>query len=71
MPSSGRGAVPVLFFLIKSFFFFATAVHSLKLSRNHVDWHSVEEVYLYSDATTSKIARTVSQKLGFSKGKTN
>ncbi|XP_053331100.1 phospholipase DDHD1 isoform X2 [Spea bombifrons] len=43
------------------------AVHSLKLSRNHVDWHSVEEVYLYSDATTSKIARTVTQKLGFSK----
>uniref|UniRef100_A0A8C6X8F5 DDHD domain containing 1 n=1 Tax=Naja naja TaxID=35670 RepID=A0A8C6X8F5_NAJNA len=43
------------------------AVHSLKLSRNHVDWHSVDEVYLYSDATTSKIARTVSQKLGFSK----
>ncbi|XP_056401966.1 phospholipase DDHD1 [Hyla sarda] len=43
------------------------AVHSLKLSRSHVDWHSVEEVYLYSDATTSKIARTVTQKLGFSK----
>ncbi|TFK05463.1 60S ribosomal protein L36a [Platysternon megacephalum] len=43
------------------------AVHSFKLSRNHVDWHSVEEVYLYSDATTSKIARTVTQKLGFSK----
>ncbi|XP_059579388.1 phospholipase DDHD1 isoform X2 [Alligator mississippiensis] len=43
------------------------AVHSLKLSRNHVDWHSVDEVYLYSDATTSKIARTVTQKLGFSK----
>ncbi|XP_068803631.1 phospholipase DDHD1 isoform X2 [Struthio camelus] len=43
------------------------AIHSLKLSRNHVDWHSVDEVYLYSDATTSKIARTVTQKLGFSK----
>ncbi|KAM4662696.1 LOW QUALITY PROTEIN: phospholipase DDHD1 [Discoglossus pictus] len=43
------------------------AVHSVKLSRNHVDWHSVDEVYLYSDATTSKIARTVTQKLGFSK----
>ncbi|XP_054828425.1 phospholipase DDHD1 isoform X2 [Eublepharis macularius] len=43
------------------------AVHSLKLSRNHVDWHSVDEVYIYSDATTSKIARTVTQKLGFSK----
>ncbi|KAM6915479.1 phospholipase DDHD1b [Xenentodon cancila] len=43
------------------------AVHSLKLSRSHVDWHSVDEVYLYSDATTSKIARTFSQKLGFSK----
>ncbi|XP_023279520.1 phospholipase DDHD1-like isoform X1 [Seriola lalandi dorsalis] len=43
------------------------AVHSLKLSRSHVDWHSVDEVYLYSDATTSKIARTVTQKLGFSK----
>lgn len=46
----------------------SAAVHSLKLSRAHVDWHSVDEVYLYSDATTSKIARTVTQKLGFSKG---
>ncbi|XP_044087033.1 phospholipase DDHD1 isoform X4 [Neovison vison] len=44
-----------------------SAVHSFKLSRNHVDWHSMDEVYLYSDATTSKIARTVTQKLGFSK----
>uniref|UniRef100_A0A8C2X938 DDHD domain containing 1b n=1 Tax=Cyclopterus lumpus TaxID=8103 RepID=A0A8C2X938_CYCLU len=43
------------------------AIHSLKLSRSHMDWHSVDEVYLYSDATTSKIARTVTQKLGFSK----
>uniref|UniRef100_A0A3Q1C194 DDHD domain-containing protein n=1 Tax=Amphiprion ocellaris TaxID=80972 RepID=A0A3Q1C194_AMPOC len=43
------------------------AIHSLKLSRTHVDWHSVDEIYLYSDATTSKIARTVTQKLGFSK----
>ncbi|XP_024423258.1 phospholipase DDHD1 isoform X2 [Desmodus rotundus] len=43
------------------------AIRSFKLSRNHVDWHSVNEVYLYSDATTSKIARTVTQKLGFSK----
>ncbi|KAG8449203.1 hypothetical protein GDO86_016029 [Hymenochirus boettgeri] len=43
------------------------AIQSLKLSRSHVDWHSVDEVYLYSDATTSKIARTVTQKLGFSK----
>ncbi|KAG7270000.1 hypothetical protein CRUP_027958 [Coryphaenoides rupestris] len=42
-------------------------VGSLKLSRSHVDWHSVDEVYLYSDATTSKIARTVTQRLGFSK----
>ncbi|XP_043119507.1 phospholipase DDHD1 isoform X2 [Puntigrus tetrazona] len=43
------------------------AVHSVQLSRSHVDWYSVDEVYLYSDATTSKIARTVTQKLGFSK----
>ncbi|XP_078263311.1 phospholipase DDHD1b [Rhinoraja longicauda] len=43
------------------------AIHSLKLSRNHVDWYGVDEVYLYSDTTTSKIARTVTQKLGFSK----
>ncbi|XP_041943044.1 phospholipase DDHD1 isoform X4 [Alosa sapidissima] len=42
-------------------------IHSVKLSRSHVDWHCVDEVYLYSDATTSKIARTVTQKLGFSK----
>ncbi|XP_061854912.1 phospholipase DDHD1 isoform X2 [Colius striatus] len=42
-------------------------VHCLKLSRSHVDWHSVDEVYLYSDGTTCKIARTVTQKLGFSK----
>uniref|UniRef100_A0A8C4ZQU8 DDHD domain-containing protein n=1 Tax=Gadus morhua TaxID=8049 RepID=A0A8C4ZQU8_GADMO len=39
----------------------------LKLSRSHVDWHGVDEVYLYSDATTSKIARTVTQRLGWSK----
>lgn len=45
-----------------------TAIHSLQLSRSHVDWYSDDEVYLYSDATTSKIARTVTQKLGFSKG---
>uniref|UniRef100_A0A8C9WRE3 DDHD domain containing 1 n=1 Tax=Scleropages formosus TaxID=113540 RepID=A0A8C9WRE3_SCLFO len=45
----------------------AKSIHSLKLTRTHVDWHSVDEVYLYSDATTSKIARTVTQKLGFSK----
>uniref|UniRef100_A0A8C7F4B7 DDHD domain containing 1 n=1 Tax=Oncorhynchus kisutch TaxID=8019 RepID=A0A8C7F4B7_ONCKI len=45
----------------------SAAVHSLKLSRTHVDWHSVDEVYLYSNTTTSKIARTVTQKLGFSK----
>ncbi|KAM4831366.1 phospholipase DDHD1 isoform X6 [Urocitellus parryii] len=44
-----------------------SAIYSFKLSRNHVDWHSMDEVYLYSDATTSKIARTVTQKLGFSK----
>uniref|UniRef100_A0A8C6A321 Phospholipase DDHD1-like n=1 Tax=Marmota marmota marmota TaxID=9994 RepID=A0A8C6A321_MARMA len=43
------------------------AIYSFKLSRNHVDWHSMDEVYLYSDAITSKIARTVTQKLGFSK----
>ncbi|XP_052435746.1 phospholipase DDHD1 [Carassius gibelio] len=43
------------------------AVHSVQLSCSHVDWYSVDEVYLYSDATTSKIARTVTQKLGFSK----
>ena len=43
------------------------AIHSLKLSRSHVDWHAVDEVYLYSDATTSKIARTVTQRLGWSK----
>ncbi|XP_056097865.1 phospholipase DDHD1 isoform X1 [Rhinichthys klamathensis goyatoka] len=43
------------------------AIHSLQLSRSHVDWYSDDEVYLYSDATTSKIARTVTQKLGFSK----
>lgn len=48
--------------------FLTTAIHSFKLSRNHVDWHSMDEVYIYSDATTSKIARTVTQKLGFSKG---
>uniref|UniRef100_A0A671Q5X5 Phospholipase DDHD1-like n=1 Tax=Sinocyclocheilus anshuiensis TaxID=1608454 RepID=A0A671Q5X5_9TELE len=44
-----------------------SAIHSVQLSRSHVDWYGVDEVYLYSDATTSKIARTVTQKLGFSK----
>ena len=47
---------------------FPSALQSLKLSRSHVDWHSIDEVYLYSDAITSKISRTVTQRLGFSKG---
>ncbi|XP_075926610.1 phospholipase DDHD1 isoform X3 [Petromyzon marinus] len=42
-------------------------IHSLQLNRSHVDWNGVDEVYLYSDATTSKIARSVGQKLGLSK----
>uniref|UniRef100_A0AAQ5YS91 DDHD domain-containing protein n=1 Tax=Amphiprion ocellaris TaxID=80972 RepID=A0AAQ5YS91_AMPOC len=50
-----------------TFYTLSWGIMNLKLSRSHVDWHNVDEVYLYSDATTSKIARTVTQKLGFSK----
>uniref|UniRef100_A0A8C4Q8G9 DDHD domain containing 1a n=1 Tax=Eptatretus burgeri TaxID=7764 RepID=A0A8C4Q8G9_EPTBU len=42
-------------------------VHSLQLQGSHIDWNGISEVYLYSDAATSKIARTVGLKLGLSK----
>uniref|UniRef100_UPI00358FE3F7 phospholipase DDHD1-like n=1 Tax=Myxine glutinosa TaxID=7769 RepID=UPI00358FE3F7 len=44
-----------------------SVVHSLQLQGSHIDWNGISEVYLYSDAATSKIARTVGLKLGLSK----
>lgn len=41
------------------FFFFVIVIYSFKLSRNYVDWYSVDEVYFYSDVIIFKIVRIV------------
>lgn len=41
------------------FFFCIIVVYSFKLSRNYVDWYSMDEVYFYSDVIIFKIARIV------------
>ncbi|GLH06924.1 Protein retinal degeneration B [Gryllus bimaculatus] len=44
-----------------------TVLHTLSFPEFHVDWYSPTEVYLYSEATPSKLVRTFTQKLGFQK----
>ncbi|XP_045109954.1 phospholipase DDHD1-like isoform X2 [Portunus trituberculatus] len=41
------------------------AVHSLSLPEGDVEWFSASEVYLTSDATPSRLMRSVGKKLGF------
>ncbi|KAG7164835.1 Phospholipase DDHD1-like, partial [Homarus americanus] len=42
-------------------------VHSLSLPEGEVDWFSASEVYLSSDATPSRLMRSVGKKFGFQK----
>ncbi|XP_046382398.1 phospholipase DDHD1-like [Ischnura elegans] len=43
------------------------ALHTKSFPEFHVEWHTSREVYLYSEATSSKLVRSVTQKLGFQK----
>ncbi|XP_013412513.1 phospholipase DDHD1 [Lingula anatina] len=42
-------------------------VHNIKFKEFHMDWYSPLEVYLYSEATSSRFYRSVREKLGMQK----
>ncbi|XP_039302029.1 phospholipase DDHD1 isoform X2 [Solenopsis invicta] len=42
-------------------------LHTEQFSEFHVDWHSINDVTLYSEYTPTKLMRSVTSKLGFSK----
>ncbi|XP_015126748.1 phospholipase DDHD1 [Diachasma alloeum] len=42
-------------------------LHTERFSEFHVDWHAINDVALYSEYTTSKLMRSVTSRLGFSK----
>ena len=44
-------------------------LHTEHFSEFHVDWHAINDVTLYSEYTPSKLMRSVTSKLGFSKSK--
>ena len=50
---------------------FVTVLLNLKFKEFHVDWNAVDKVYLFSEATSSKLYRAVGNKLGLSKCKIN
>lgn len=43
------------------------AIHDVSFTDFRVEWYSKSEVYLYSEAKSSKIMRSVSERLGFQK----
>lgn len=44
-----------------------TVLHTKSFTEFHIDWYSPTEVYLYSEAKSSKLVRTFTQRLGFQK----
>ncbi|CAL1683274.1 unnamed protein product [Lasius platythorax] len=42
-------------------------LHTEQFSEFHVDWHSINDVTLYSEYTPTKLMRSVTSKLGFAK----
>ncbi|XP_033106666.1 phospholipase DDHD1-like isoform X2 [Anneissia japonica] len=44
---------------------------SLHFKDCHVDWNSVNDVFLYSESASSRLARSIGQSLGFSKASTS
>lgn len=42
-------------------------IHNLQLPNFHVDWNSPREVFLFSEATSSKLMRSFTQRFGFQK----
>lgn len=46
-------------------------MHSVKLDQCHVDWYSVNDVYIHSDAVSHRALRNIVQKFGASKTSTS
>lgn len=46
-----------------------SALHTERFPEFHVDWHAINDVVSYSEYTPSKLVRSVTSKLGFSKSK--
>lgn len=44
-------------------------LHTEQFPQFHVDWHSINDVTLYSEYTPTKLMRSVTSKLGFAKSK--
>ncbi|XP_071961964.1 phospholipase DDHD1-like [Antedon mediterranea] len=44
---------------------------SLQFKDCHVDWNSVNDIFLYSESASSRLARSIGQSLGFSKASTS
>lgn len=56
-------------FNIKAFLIACSVLHTEQFPEFHVDWHSVNDVTLYSEYTPTKLMRSVTSKLGFAKSK--
>lgn len=56
-------------FNIKASLFAFSVLHTEQFPEFHVDWHSVNDVTLYSEYTPTKLMRSVTSKLGFAKSK--
>lgn len=48
-----------------------TVMHSVKLKTCHIDWYTVNDVYLHSDAVSYRALRNIVQKFGGSKTSTS
>lgn len=47
------------------------AMHSVKLDNCHVDWYSINDIYIHSDAVSYRALRNIVQKFGASKTSTS
>ncbi|XP_022095658.1 phospholipase DDHD1-like [Acanthaster planci] len=47
------------------------ALKQLRFRDHHVDWNSIRDVYIYSNSTSSRIARSIGTTIGFSKASTS
>lgn len=84
VPQSYKGTLCVIFifmiflnlcnvhacrFNTKTFLIVFSVLHTEQFPEFHVDWHSVNDVTLYSEYTPTKLMRSVTSKLGFAKSK--
>ncbi|XP_074662444.1 phospholipase DDHD1-like isoform X1 [Tubulanus polymorphus] len=42
-------------------------IHHMKFKEFHVDWYAVNEIYMFSEATSSRLVRSVGHRLGIQK----